>query len=80
MEAKEEERIHQEQVAKTPPREPEMNPQQLGNESHRTKYTNDDDGICDQSDRGRELMNPAKPKLSDMKTYSYGICRMNVWG
>ena len=54
MGAKEEERIQKRQVVKTPPREPEMTPTNLGNTRHRTEYTDGDDGRCDQLERGRE--------------------------
>ena len=41
-------------MAKTPPREPEMIPPNLGVARRRTEYTDDDDGRWDKSERGIE--------------------------
>ena len=39
---------------KTPQRKLEMTPPNSGNARHRTDYTDDDDGICEKSEKGRE--------------------------
>ena len=55
MEAKEEEWIQKGQVVKSPPREPEMTPQNPGRARQRTEYTEGDYGRCDQLERVIEV-------------------------
>ena len=48
-------------MVKTPPREPELTPQNSGNANNITEYTGGDD-------EGDKVMKPAQPKLSGMET------------